>query len=158
VLPNATPDTTPESGERYVLLSSTGTLFWRVFVPIFCTGILTLCTLAVWLMDQETLYLSYPLLYLRIGLTLGWLGWLYFVRRTLWRLLRVDANSTHLVVTNYWTPARYAWSDVERVTESKHLGRRVAHIHLRGTGRYGQKISFLPTADYRAWLDERGIG
>jgi uncharacterized membrane protein len=138
--------------DKYRPISSTSTLFWRLFVPIFSVGMLTCFCLVFWLTPSEDLYLSVPILWVRIGLLVAWALLFWFVRSTLWRLRRVDTNDTHFVVTDYWTSVRYAWADVERTSESRHLGRRVAHIHLRGVGRFGSKISFLPASHYAEWL------
>lgn len=142
---------------RPTLLSSAATLFWRLFVPVFSTVILSSFSLIFWLMDGEDLYLPVPVLWVRIGLTLALIGWVWFLYRTLWRLKRVDADAAHVFVTDYWTTVRYPWSDVEGFSESTHLGRRIAHLHLRSTGRFGQKISFLPASTFKAWLEEKSF-
>lgn len=151
------PDTTalPKNGNpQTVILSSNGTLFWRVFIPVFSTAFFTGLLLAFWLIDEENLYLPYPALWPRLILLAIWLGWLFFLRRTLWRLKRVDADDTHLYVTNYWHAVRYPWSDVGRVEEKKRLGRRVVNFWLRAPGRFGQVISFLPSSIYDTWKAE----
>lgn len=135
-----------------VNLSSNATLFWRVFIPVFGTVFLTGMLLAFWLLDEEALYLPYSLWWPRIALTAVWIGWLWGVRRTLWRLKRVDANDTHLFATNYWTTARYRWADVAAITESKRLGRTLMHIHLKAPGFFGPVVSFLPGSVAREWL------
>jgi uncharacterized membrane protein len=140
------------STDRFKPISSTSTLFWRLFVPIFSTGMLTCLMLAFWLTSGDELYLPVDVLWVRIGLLVLWAAWIYFMWRTLWRLRRVDANATHFVVTDYWTSVRYPWDDVASTSESRHLGRRIAHIHLRGAGRFGQKISFLPASHYTEWM------
>jgi len=132
-------------------LSSGSTLFWRLFVPLFGTVILSGFLLAFWLIPGEELYLSFPILWARIGMLVVWIGWIVFARRTLWRLKRVDASATHFFVTNYWTTVRYPWSDVERMQTGKRLGRRIVSLWLRAPGRFGQKISFLPGDRFEEW-------
>jgi hypothetical protein len=129
------------------ILSSTSTLFWRLFVPVFSTMMFLVAFLAFWLIREEDLYLSFPAIYARLTVTLMLLGWVFFLYRTIWKLRRVDASVTHLYVTDYWKTARYPWADVAKMTESRHLGRRIAHFHLKGSGIFGDKISFLPTSD-----------
>jgi hypothetical protein len=135
-------------------LSSNSTLFWRVFVPIFGTVFLSGLLLSFLLIPEEDLYLPFPLLWGRVFLLVLLLGWLFLVRSTLWRLKRVDASASHFFVTNYWQTVRYPWSDVEKVEEKRHLGRRVIHFSLRAPGRFGQKISFLPDGRFDAWKTE----
>ncbi len=135
-------------------LSTNSTLFWRVFVPIFVTVFISGLLLTFLLIPEEELYLSFPLLWGRVFLFSILLGWLLLVRRTLWRLKRVDASATHFFVTNYWVTVRYPWSDVEKVEEKKPLGRRVINLCLRAPGRFGQKISFLPGSRFNEWKKE----
>lgn len=135
-------------------LSAGSTLFWRVFIPIFGTVFLSGLLLTFLLIPEEELYLPFPLLWGRLFLVAVWTLWLLFIRRTLWRLKRVDANSTHFFVTNYWLTVRYPWSDVEKITTSRHLGRRIATLWLRAPGRFGQKISFLPGDRFETWQKE----
>jgi hypothetical protein len=37
---------------------------------------------------------------------------------------------------------------VEKIEESRRMGRRLAHFHLRAAGRFGRVISFLPASHY----------
>ena len=151
------PDTgnLPKNGRaKTVALSSNTTLFWRLFLPIFGTVVITVFTGAFLLTDEEELYLSFPVWWIRLIVVALWLGWLYFVWRILWRLKRVDADDTHLYVTNYWTSVRYPWTDVDRVEVQQRWGRRAVHFHLRAVGRFGQRISFLPGSTYAVWIQE----
>lgn len=135
-------------------LSSNFTLYWRVFVPIFGTVFLSGLLLAFLLIPEEDLYLPYPLFWGQAAIGTIWLGWLLLVRRTIWRLKRVDASPTHFFVTNYWTTVRYPWGDVEKTEEKKRFGRRIVNIVLRAPGHFGQKISFLPGDRFEAWKAE----
>lgn len=146
----------PQNGHtRLTILSSNKTLMWRVFVPVFGTVFFSVLTLAYTLTTDDEAYTPFvPALWAKMLVATLLLGWLYFVRRTLWRLHRVDADDTHLYVTNYWTTVRYPWGDVLRMEEKHPLGRRVVNIHLRAAGRFGQKISFLPGSSYDEWMRE----
>lgn len=142
------------SAEKTECLSSNATLFWRVFVPIFVTVFLTGLLLTFLLIPGEDLYLPFPILWGRVFILVLWLGWLFWVRSTLWRLKRVDANATHFFVTNYWVTVRYPWVDVEKTEEKRRLGRRIVQLWLRAPGRFGQKISFLPGDRFEEWKKE----
>lgn len=135
-------------------LSANATLFWRVFIPIFVTVFFTGLLLTFFLIPGEDLYLPFPILWGRVFILTVWLGWLLWVRSTLWRLKRVDANATHFFVTNYWVTVRYPWTDVEKVEEKKRLGRRIVNLHLRAPGRFGQILSFLPGNRLEEWKME----
>ena len=135
-------------------LSTNSTLFWRVFLPIFGTVFLGGLLLTFLLIPGEELYLPFPILWGRLFILALFLGWLFLVRRTLWRLKRVDASATHFFVTNYWVTVRYPWTDVEKIEDKKRLGKRVVQLFLRAPGRFGQKTSFLPDGRFDAWKKE----
>ncbi|HNM23986.1 MAG TPA: hypothetical protein PKL15_01100 [Saprospiraceae bacterium] len=139
---------------RQAQLSSSHTLFWRIFVPIFGTVFLAGFLLVFLLTAEEALSLPFPAVWLRIGTFLLMGGWLWLLRRTVWRLKRVDADDAFLYVTNYWTTVRYPWTDVQEITEKKRAGRRIVTITLRAPGRFGQNISFLPGSHLYEWLAE----
>jgi len=139
--------------DRAIALSSTATLFWRIFIPVFCTVFLLGLTLAFWLTEEEYLRTAIPIFWIRLALLALLLGWIVLVRRTLWRLRRVDADSTFIYVTNYWLAVRYPWQDVERLSAKVYAGRKIMHIWLKAPGRFGQKISFLPGIHLGEWLD-----
>lgn len=151
-LPPDTANLHKNGRPKTTMLSTSTTLFWRVFVPIFGTVFQLGFVLAFWLMDEDDLYLSFPLLWIRLFFLLLLLGWLWMLSRTLWRLKRVDADDTHLYVSNYWVTVRYPWQDVERIEEKKRMGRRVVNFCLRAPGRFGQIISFLPSSFFDEWM------
>lgn len=101
------------------------------------------------------MYLPFPMLWPRLLLLAIAIGWLWFLQRTLLRLKRVDADDTHIYVTNYWTTVRYPWHDVERIEEKKRLSRRVVNFRLRAPGKFGQVISFLPSSFFDDWMKGR---
>jgi hypothetical protein len=155
-----TEHTSPDLLEKsvpVVNLSSNATLFWRIFVPAFGTVFMTGLLLVFWLVSEDAIYTSFPLLWVRLAITAVWAGWLLLIYRTVWRLKRMDANDTHFFVTNYWTTARYQWNDLAEITETNPLGRSVMHFRLRKPGFFGTTISFLPGSTCRQWLREHGI-
>lgn len=154
------PDTSslPKNGHpKTIMLSTNTTLFWRVFVPVFSTVFWGGFAVAFLLTDIDELYLPVNALLARSTTLLFLLVWVLLMRRTLWRLKRVDADDTHLYVTNYWTTARYPWPDVENIEEKKRMGRRIVNLHLRAPGRFGRVISFLPGSLYDNWKKERKL-
>lgn len=147
----------PKNGHsKQVILSSNSTLFWRIFVPFFGTVFLTGLMVIFLFIDESDLYLSFPVLWARIGVVVLWVLWLLLVRRTIWRFKRVDADDTHLYVTNYWTTVRYPWQDIERFEEKKRLGQRIVNFWLKAPGRFGEKISFLPGSGFKDWKERNG--
>jgi hypothetical protein len=149
-------NTAPEA-QKTECLSASATLFWRVFVPIFGTVFLSGLTLALMLIDEENLYLSFPAWWARIAAVLMLGAWVLLIKRTIWRLKRVDADDTYLYVTNFWQTARYPWTDVAEISETKRAGRRIVHFQLVSSGRFGQVISFLPASHLEQQLTVFGI-
>lgn len=135
-------------------LSSNTTLIWRIFLPVFGSVFLSGLLLAFWLIDEEELYLPYSVWWPRLILALLWLAWLYFVRRSLWPLKRIDADHDYLSATNYWTTARYPWTDIERLEKRKLLGRQAFAIRLKAPGYFGQEILFLPASHFFKWMED----
>ncbi len=154
-LDNNPQDPAPEA-TRTECLSSNKTLFWRVFVPIFGTVFLLGLNLALLLIPEDELYLNFPAIWARLAALALLLGWFYLVKQTIWRLKRVDANDTHFFVTNYWETARYPWSDLVEVGETRRLGRRLVHFKLAAPGRFGQVVSMLAGSQYDEVMAERG--
>ena len=146
-LDNDTAGPTPEP-QRTECLSSNFSLYWRIFIPIFGTVIFSGLLLALILIPEENLYLSFPALWARMGALILLAAWLYWVKNTIWRLKRVDANETHFFVTNYWQTVRYPLADVAEIAETRRMGRRLVHFKLLSPGRFGQVISILPASHY----------
>lgn len=152
-----TPPSPANGRSSPVVLSSNWTLFWRVFLPVFGTVFLGGFWLLMWLTPADELYLRYSIWWPR-GISLGlWLLWLLYVRWSLWPLKRIDADDAYIYVTNYWTTVRYPWTDVERIEARRIGGKRAALLHLKGSGRFGQQIRFLPGSHCFEWLQQRGI-
>lgn len=143
----------PNGHSRAAQLSSNTTLLWRVFLPVFGTVFFTGLLLAFMLVDEEELYLMFPILWVRIAVFSLWIGWLFFIRNALWPLKRVDADDAHVFVTNYWTTVRYPWTDVDQLEEKKFWGRRAIALRLKAPGRFGQEILFLPGSHYQEWME-----
>ena len=135
-------------------LSSNTTLFWRVFLPVFGSVFVTGLVLSFWLISAEELYISMKSAWTGRSLSaLAWFGWIFFLRQTLWRLMRVDADPEHIMVTNYWTTVRYKWSDVEAINNGTILWKKVKVIRLKASGRFGQNIHFLPGTYFEPWME-----
>ena len=108
-------------------------------------------------MPSDDAYFRIPLHYIRLGVFVFWVLWLFLMYRTLWRLHRVDVDSASVYISNYWRTARYPWADIEKLTESRRLGRRIIHIHLKAPGRFGQRVSFLPGKSYDTFKSELNL-
>ena len=153
--PNANGQPSTEQA-RATNLSSNLSLVFRVFLPVFGTVFLTVLMLAIWLIDEEELYLAYSIWWPRVLVAGIWLGWILLVWKVLWPLKRIDADDSHLFITDYWTTVRYPWTDVDSLHEQKVLGRRAIRLELKAPGRFGQSILFLPGSHFDEWMEEHG--
>jgi|GEM_PF-1802153 len=143
---------------RTSLLSSNYTLFWRVFFPIFSTVFLFGLMVAFYLTEEnDMLFPLVPVLWARIGIVVVMLLWMFLLYRTLWRLKRVDADTQHVYVTNYWHTVRYPWTDVNHLELKNRVGRHVWQIVLKAPGRFGQTIYFFPSAQTAGFIEALGV-
>jgi hypothetical protein len=149
--------TTNTNGQsKTEVLSSNSTLFWRIFVPVFGTVFFTGLLVAFWVTDMDDFTIASSTFWgLRIFFTSLWFLWLILMYRTLLKLKRVDASDTHLYVTNYWTTVRYPWSEIKNTSERNRWGKKIVTFHLNNTGRFGDRISFLPGSHYEI-IKEKG--
>ncbi len=147
----------PKNGHSKIrMISSNTTLFWRIFMPFFGTMVISCFTVAFIYTPDDDMSLPFvPVIGWKIFIGLLWALWIYFVWRALWRFKRIEADDTHIYVSNYWTTVRYPREEVARWEEKKRLGRRVVNMWLKAPGRFGQKISFLPGSNYRSWQDNK---
>lgn len=76
---------------------------------------------------------------------------------TVWRIRRVESDGRFVYVSNYWVTARYPNEDVSHVFLRKKWGRRIACMHLKASGRFGQVIRFLPGRQAKELLLELGF-
>lgn len=124
-------------------LSSNATLFFKLFVPVFWTTILTGLTLVAWFV-KDNLFEGNQLVSFRyatlFALIVGVVSF-YFL---FWPLKRVETDGEKVYVSNYFRTAFYRWDqDVESFTEARFLFFRFGTIHLNGIGSFGRKLRFL---------------
>ncbi|NJL75997.1 MAG: hypothetical protein HC892_14235 [Saprospiraceae bacterium] len=74
---------------------------------------------------------------------LYFLGIFLFYLFTL-RLKRVEIDTTHIYVTNYFKHIRYPHQDVEKIVENKRLVFPKAVLILKAKGSFGKKIAYIP--------------
>jgi len=136
-------------------LSSNATLFWKIFLPVFWTTVLTGVTLVAWLADEHY-FGGLPLQSFRwavlFTLVVGALSmWLL-----LWPLKRVESDGEKVYVSNYFRTAFYDWNrDVEAYHETRILLLKVATIELNGIGSFGRRMRFIPSRKLLAEFRER---
>lgn len=137
-------------------LSSNLTLFFKFFVPIFWIVFFGAFTIAVFAYRNE-FYGAIPGQSLQIGAVIFFVSGLFMFYFTLMQLKRVDGNAEYLVVTDYFKTFRYSYDSVEKVTESKFAFLKLATIHLKEKGSFGQRMFFITSSSrYEGFMKQYG--
>ncbi|MEI6410071.1 MAG: hypothetical protein WCR52_11850 [Bacteroidota bacterium] len=152
-----TDNTTPGPITKVTQMSSNSTLFWRVFIPIFGTVLLSGLMLGFFLSEEDEAHGALlPLMVVRVLMIVIMLFWFWVIKRSFLPIKRIDADDQYLFVTNYWTTVRYPWSEVERIEMKKQFGRPLYVLCLKAPGRFGQAIQFKPSVHLKTWMGEQG--
>ena len=123
-------------------LSSSWTLGFRIFLPTFWLAFFGTFFFAVLLTDKNQIG-ELSMNGLRGGLLIFIGVFLLLFWKTVLRLKRVDADNTHVYVTNYFKNVGYKHQDVEKIELSKGLVFNYGTLVLKGSGRFGKRILFL---------------
>ena len=135
-------------------VSTSLTLFLKIFIPVFWTTIFSAFTMAVWLLDISS-FAGMPIQTFRYGM-LGFLligiAFLYF---SVLQLKRVEMDQTHIFVTNYFKNFKYPWANVKNIEERDFVVFRTIHIILKEPGTFGKKITFVASRrKFNAFIKE----
>lgn len=122
-------------------ISSSLTLFFRIFVPVF--WIVFFGALTIGLLVTPNLPAVLDTLYFRIGLAVFYISGLAFLYFTLLRLKRVEIDEDFVYVTNYLRTYRYPFHNIASIREHKFLLFHLATIRFKEKGSFGKKIHFL---------------
>lgn len=123
-------------------ISSSATLFLKVFLPTFWLVFFGTFTLAALISGSSKtplfgnwIFKAGVLGFFTIGALI-----LYF---TLIQLKRVEFDQHYLYVTNYFKTVRYRINDIDYISETNLALVHLGHIHLKARGIFGRKITFL---------------
>ncbi len=122
-------------------ISSSLTLFFRLFLPTFWTVFFGAFTIGLLLTSQLPAVLDN--IYFRIGLILFYLSGLVFLYFTCLQLKRVEIDPDFVYVTNYLKTYRYPFHNIESITETNLGLFHLATIRFKEKGSFGKKIHFL---------------
>jgi hypothetical protein len=95
-------------------LSSNFTLFLRLFLPTMWVVFFGAVCAAGWFAEGDFVG-PFPKNYFRLGSTLFLFSGLGFFIVTFWRLHRVDADPTHLFISDYFRTYRYLPALIDRI-------------------------------------------
>ncbi len=135
-------------------ISSSSTLFFAVFVPVFWLVFFGSLTIGLLILKPEDLEFQY----------LGIIRWLFLfffivfglvIYFTLLRLKRIDADDQYIYVTNYIKTIRIPFSQIEELSSKSLSLRLLGKLQLKHRGRFGTNIFFICEADRFDLLQEK---
>jgi hypothetical protein len=135
-------------------VSTSLTLFLKIFLPVFWTTIVLAFTMAIWFLDTST-FAGIPIQTFRYGLLTFLLIGIAFFYFTVLRLKRVEMDQTGIFVTNYFKNFKYPWSNIENIEERDFVVFRTIHLVLREPGTFGKKVAFVASRrKFNAFIKE----
>lgn len=122
-------------------ISSSFTLFFRLFVPIFWAVFFGAFTIGLLVTPQLPAVIDN--IYFRIGLVVFYLSGLALLYFTILRLKRVEIDADFVYVTNYLKTYRYPFHNIESIHEVNLGIFQLATFRFKEKGSFGKKIHFL---------------
>lgn len=123
-------------------VSTSLTLFLKIFIPVFWTVFFFAFTLAVWNLDVD-FFGNIPIQTFRIGMAVFLLLGVLFFYWSVLRLKRVEMDEDFIFVTNYFKNYKYPWHNIAEIKERDFLLFRTIHLILKEPGSFGKKITFV---------------
>ena len=123
-------------------VSTSTTLFLKIFFPVFWIVFFSAFTMAVWRLDVGALG-GIPIGTFRIGILIFLLIGILVLYWSVMRIKRVEMDNDFVYVTNYFKNFKYPWHNVENIEERDFALFRSIHIQLKEPGFFGKKITFI---------------
>lgn len=125
-------------------ISSSWTLFNRIFFPTFFLVFFGVGNLAFWFVNFENYMMSNLLFYRVLFMAMFLVGLIVFYN-TSWKLKRIDIDDEFVYVSNYFKTARYSFDMIETIKEKMSFtNNKSVYITLVLPGTFGQVIRFKP--------------
>ena len=135
-------------------VSTNLTLFYRLFIPIFFGVFLGAFVIFLWTHPQAY-YSNLKGIYLRYGMTAFYITMMVLLLASVWRLRRVEVSEDWLYVTDYFRSARYPWSNVEKLRETRIGIFTIVNVYLHAPGTFGKRVTFLASVSrWRIYKEE----
>ena len=123
-------------------ISSNGTLFLKLFLPLFWAVFFGLFTIVIFAYNSPY-YGTIPGLPFRIGTFLFYASGLTILYLTIFQLKRVEVNSKQLYVTDYFKHVKYPLKEVAHFEERFLLFFSIGIITLKAAGSFGKTVPFI---------------
>lgn len=123
-------------------VSTNWTLFLKIIFPTIWLVFFGTFTLAIWF-SGETNFGTLSVISLKtIAPAFFLLGFLLLYWAFM-RLKRVEMDEHFVYVTNYFKTYRYPYHNIEKITEKDYSLFKTIHIHLKKSGNFGKKMTFV---------------
>ena len=123
-------------------VSSSWTVILKFFVPTIWISMFATFALGAFL-SEESMLMGMPIARFRIGTLIFLAVGIVLLYWMVMRLKRVEMDHQHLYITNYRKRLRYSFDSIEKITEKDWGLFKTVLIHLKSTGQFGKKISFV---------------
>ena len=131
---------------RPINLSSTLTIFLKIFFPIFWLMFFGLALMA-FLFSKESYVGGMPILWFRLLMFSFVLTGALVMYFSIMRLQRVEIDKEFFYITNYKKTARYPFHNIEKIEETSYFLFKVFHLYFREPGIFGKKLIFLASGN-----------
>lgn len=123
--------------------SSNFTLFLKLILPTMWIVFFGSLLIALFIIDPDDAPL-FTTWQFRLSYILFYIVFILFFRFTVIPLKRIDADGTHIFVSNYFKTYRYKFEDIREVREINYIIFKVMVFNLKAKGSFGDKITILP--------------
>ena len=137
-----------------IRLSSSLTLGFALFFPVFWYVLFGCLSLFVVAMDPEDLPLTNPRNF-KIGLSFFFLFFGFFIYKGPMKLKRVEFENGQLFVTNYFKTITFHIQHVSKIKVQALPGLKLVTLELEFKSLFGKKIRFLSDAQRIQFLLEQ---
>lgn len=123
-------------------ISSSGSLFLKIFLPTFWLVFFGTFTFAVLISGRSNAALLGSWVF-KVGVLGFFVAGALILYFTLMQLKRVEFDHQCLYVTNYFKTVRYPLDDIDFISETNLGLVYLGHINLKAAGTFGRKLTFL---------------
>jgi len=132
------------------LISSTLTLFFKLFIPTFWITFVGFLTLAI-LFNNDLNIAAFKTTGFRLGIIAFFIIGVSALYYLFMRLKRVEVTESHVYITNYIKTYRYPYDSITAINESSILGFYKIRLTLAEKGSFGKNIVFI--ASRKRWSE-----
>jgi len=135
-------------------VSTSLTLFLKIFFPVFWIVFFAAFTFAVWDLDRGS-FGGIPIGSFRIGVSIFLLIGIALLYWSVMRLKRVEMDDKYVYVTNYFKNFKYPWHNISKLEERDFIVFRTIHLRLKEPGEFGKRITFVASRrKFNAFIKE----